>query len=93
VRYLCDEGNFSKAEQPEIFCPGRVVDILEDCGSFDPGSSPGRGVPLFKSNSFTNSNIFLNYDRRVIINRIKIKIKIKFSDYLNELHLLSFYLI
>ena len=25
-------------------CPGRVVDILEACGAFDPGSSPGRGV-------------------------------------------------
>ncbi len=22
--------------------PGRVVDILEACGAFDPGSSPGR---------------------------------------------------
>ena len=28
-------------------CPGGVVDILEDCGSFDPGSSPGRGVIFF----------------------------------------------
>lgn len=27
--------------------PGRVVDILEACGAFDPGSSPGRGVFLF----------------------------------------------
>ena len=27
--------------------PGGVVDILEACGAFDPGSSPGRGVPLF----------------------------------------------
>ena len=25
-------------------CPGRVVDILEACGAFDPGSNPGRGV-------------------------------------------------
>ena len=25
-------------------CPDRVVDILEACGAFDPGSSPGRGV-------------------------------------------------
>ncbi len=24
--------------------PGRVVDILEACGAFDPGSSPGRGI-------------------------------------------------
>ena len=24
--------------------PGRVVDILEACGAFDPGSSPGRGA-------------------------------------------------
>jgi hypothetical protein len=31
-----------------IKCPGGVVDILEDCGSFDPGSSPGRGVPFFR---------------------------------------------
>ena len=28
-------------------CPGRVVDILEACGAFDPGSSPGRGVIFF----------------------------------------------
>jgi hypothetical protein len=28
-------------------CPGRVVDILEACGAFDPGSSPGRGVLNF----------------------------------------------
>ena len=25
-------------------CPGRVVDILEASGAFDPGSNPGRGV-------------------------------------------------
>ena len=25
-------------------CLGRVVDILEASGAFDPGSSPGRGV-------------------------------------------------
>ena len=25
-------------------CPGRVVDILEACGAFDPGSNPGRGA-------------------------------------------------
>jgi hypothetical protein len=30
-------------------CPGRVVDILEACGAFDPGSSPGRGVILYSS--------------------------------------------
>gem|GEM_PF-4117539 len=29
-------------------CPGRVVDILEASGAFDPGSSPGRGVFLFE---------------------------------------------
>lgn len=28
-------------------CPGRVVDILEASGAFDPGSNPGRGVFLF----------------------------------------------
>ena len=28
------------------FCPGRVADILEACGAFDPGSNPGRGVPF-----------------------------------------------
>jgi hypothetical protein len=27
-------------------CLGRVVDILEASGAFDPGSSPGRGVFL-----------------------------------------------
>ena len=26
------------------YCLGRVVDILEASGAFDPGSSPGRGV-------------------------------------------------
>jgi hypothetical protein len=29
-------------------CLGRVVDILEASGAFDPGSSPGRGVDFFK---------------------------------------------
>ena len=28
-------------------CLGRVVDILEASGAFDPGSSPGRGVRFF----------------------------------------------
>ena len=28
-------------------CPGRVVDILEASGAFDPGSNPGRGVLAF----------------------------------------------
>jgi hypothetical protein len=39
VRYTygtCDAGYTS--------CPGRVVDILEASGAFDPGSNPGRGV-------------------------------------------------
>ena len=27
--------------------PGRVVDILEACGAFDPGSNPGRDVFTF----------------------------------------------
>ena len=30
----------------EFYCPGRVVDILEASGAFDPGSNPGRGVSL-----------------------------------------------
>ena len=30
-------------------CLGRVVDILEASGAFDPGSNPGRGVKFFKS--------------------------------------------
>ena len=29
-------------------CLGRVVDILEASGAFDPGSNPGRGVTFFK---------------------------------------------
>ena len=29
-------------------CLGRVVDILEASGAFDPGSSPGRGVAVFQ---------------------------------------------
>ena len=28
-------------------CLGRVVDILEASGAFDPGSNPGRGVHFF----------------------------------------------
>jgi hypothetical protein len=32
---------------------GRVVDILEASGAFDPGSNPGRGVPFFNTNLFT----------------------------------------
>ena len=28
---------------------GRVVDILEASGAFDPGSNPGRGAFLLKS--------------------------------------------
>ncbi len=32
-------------------CPGRVVDILEASGAFDPGSNPGRGV-LFQKEVF-----------------------------------------
>jgi hypothetical protein len=28
-------------------CLGRVVDILEASGAFDPGSNPGRGVFVF----------------------------------------------
>ncbi len=31
-------------------CPGGVVDILEACGAFDPGSSPGRGVSFSRPN-------------------------------------------
>ena len=30
---------------------GRVVDILEASGAFDPGSNPGRGAFLSKSNT------------------------------------------
>ena len=30
--------------------PGRVVDILEASGAFDPGSNPGRGATCKKSN-------------------------------------------
>ena len=29
-------------------CLGRVVDILEASGAFDPGSNPGRGVLYFE---------------------------------------------
>ena len=31
-------------EGDTVMCPGRVVDILEASGAFDPGSNPGRGV-------------------------------------------------
>ena len=34
-------------------CLGRVVDILEASGAFDPGSSPGRGV---KTEGYTPPN-------------------------------------
>ena len=36
--YIC------RQRQGVCICPDRVVDILEACGAFDPGSSPGRGV-------------------------------------------------
>ena len=29
------------------YCLGRVVDILEASGAFDPGSNPGRGAPFW----------------------------------------------
>ena len=32
-------------------CLGRVVDILEASGAFDPGSNPGRGVSFLNLNS------------------------------------------
>ena len=35
-------------------CLGRVVDILEASGAFDPGSNPGRGVLSFKSKSLSH---------------------------------------
>ena len=41
ISYLSDDSILCKADK---IGPGRVVDILKDCGSFDPGSSPGRGV-------------------------------------------------
>ena len=44
VRYLSDENDVSKAGTHKNASPGGVVDILEACGAFDPGSSPGRGV-------------------------------------------------
>lgn len=31
---------------------GRVADILEASGAFDPGSSPGRGATHLRQNSF-----------------------------------------
>jgi hypothetical protein len=61
VSYLCHESNFSKADSLKFLCPGGVVDILEDCGSFDPGSSPGRGVFVlseFLSLRFIRETIF-----------------------------------
>jgi hypothetical protein len=42
-------------------CLGRVVDILEASGAFDPGSNPGRGVthstskPLLNLQSLTEN--------------------------------------
>ena len=47
VNYLSDAGNLNKAGNIIFPCPGGVVDILEACGAFDPGSSPGRGVLFF----------------------------------------------
>jgi hypothetical protein len=38
--------------------PGRVVDILEACGAFDPGSSPGRGVDFRGFPRFVFSGFF-----------------------------------
>ncbi len=36
--------NSEQGEHSLEICLGRVVDILEASGAFDPGSSPGRGV-------------------------------------------------
>ena len=47
VNYLSDEGNLNKAGNIIFPCPGGVVDILEACGAFDPGSNPGRGVIFY----------------------------------------------
>ena len=49
VRYLRDENDVSKAGTHKNASPGGVVDILEACGAFDPGSSPGRGVSSFST--------------------------------------------
>ncbi len=52
--------------------PGRVVDILRASGAFDPGSSPGRGVPKgytyplsFFSAILKHANIFLLNDCKI----------------------------
>ena len=46
-------------------CPGRVEDILEACGAFDPGSNPGRGVFdfifTFKGGFFTKEAVGLAF--------------------------------
>ncbi len=60
VSYLSDDSILCKADK---IGPGRVVDILKDCGSFDPGSSPGRGV---KKKGFT-SNFLINVFSRFFI--------------------------
>ena len=63
VRYLNDESNFSKAgKHPR---PGGVVDILEACGAFDPGSSPGRGV-FFSCISYMHAMKHFMYSKKVI---------------------------
>jgi hypothetical protein len=43
----------------KAICPGRVVDILEASGAFDPGSNPGRGV-LYPGYIFISDRIFLS---------------------------------
>ena len=46
--FLSHENEVVKSD-PNLMrrCPGRVVDILEACGAFDPGSNPGRGAIKF----------------------------------------------
>ncbi len=51
---------------------GRVVDILEASGAFDPGSSPGRGATFFQSESRANYYCKIKLSKREYFGYFKI---------------------
>ena len=64
----CMRGDLSGAPCMADECLGRVVDILEASGAFDPGSSPGRGVSFrfcFLTGCSRNTGI-QDYKKKVI---------------------------
>ena len=78
--FLSHENEVVKSD-PNLMmrCPGRVVDILEACGAFDPGSNPGRGAIKFILiafiRAFKSNNSFLsirgNFHVRLIFGQVR----------------------